>query len=106
MPLADRTLVLIDFGSGVDHPFRGERNNHRAEDKARALIAALRAAYEIHRAAVSHLRGEFAQAVRTADPIAGCPGRGLSVDKQKVSRAHPTFPATLPDLLPALYLIG
>lgn len=89
MPLSDKTLILIDFQKGFDDPFWGDRNNPAAEDSARALIAAMRAAGGriIH---VRHLSRE------AGSPLGGSgaafkpgfePGPGESVYEKSVNSA-------------------
>ena len=89
MPLSHKTLILIDFQKGFDDPFWGKRNNSQAEDNARALIAAMRAAGGriVH---VRHLSRE------TGSPLAGPgaafkpgfePGPGEAVYEKSVNSA-------------------
>ncbi len=89
MFLAQRHLILIDFQRGFDDPFWGERNNPDAEDNARALIAAMRAAggRVVH---VRHLSQE------SGSPLAGPgatfkpgfdPGPGEAVYEKSVNSA-------------------
>lgn len=89
MPLSGKTLILIDYQNGFDDPFWGDRNNPEAEDNARELIAAMRAAsgQVLH---VRHLSRE------AGSPLAGAgaafksgfePGPGEAVYEKSVNSA-------------------
>lgn len=78
MPLSNKTLILIDFQRGFDDPYWGARNNPKAEDNARALIAAIRASKgrvlhvrHLSREAGSPLAGSGASFKPGFEPCAG-----------------------------------